>query len=127
MKCSIKETFVTAVVDTDDMRVMAIHAEAITIEPEPVFRLELTEDEKTEAIAIAEAEPYIQEIMAHVFTLGEPNNSSPVLGADPSRVAWLPLEEDPPSDQYRGVIVCLDDAEDLTVMWGGDLPSWWPY
>ncbi len=131
VKCSIKDTFndtfVTVVVNTENMKVMAIHAIATTLHPsEPTFRPELTEDEKAEAIAIAEADPNVQEILSHGLTLGEPDNSHPNLGADTRRVAWLPLQEDMASDEYRGIIVNLDD-EDVTVMWGGDLPSWWPY
>ena len=132
VKCSIKDTFndtfVTVVVNTDNMKVMAIHATATTLHPsEPTFRPELTEDEKAEAIAIATADSNIQKILSHGFTLGEPCNSDPVLGADIRKVAWLPLKGDMASDEYRGVIVSLDDREDVTVMWGGDLPSWWPY
>ena len=128
VKCSIKDTFVTAVVNTENMTVMAIHTEAITLHPPepPTYRPELTEEEKAEAIAIAEADPYIQKILSHGFTLGEPSNSHPALGADPRRVVWLPLEGDTATDDVRGVIVNLDD-EDVTVMWVGDLPNWWPY
>jgi hypothetical protein len=134
VKCSIKDTFedtlVTVVINTKNMTVMAIHAEVITSDtfgPTPTYRPELTEGEKAEAIAIAEAEPHIQIIMANGFTLGEPSNSDPVLGADTRRVAWLPFEGDTASDEYRGVIVSLDDREDVTVIWEGDLTSWWPY
>jgi len=131
VKCNSKETFgtvVNVVVNTENMMVMAIHAEAITLDPSgPIFRPELTEEEKAEAIAIAEPDPYIQEILSHGFTLGEPGNSDPILGADTRRVAWLPLEGDTASDEYRGVIVHLDDPEDVAVIWEGDLPSWWPY
>jgi hypothetical protein len=91
-----------------------------------IYRSELTEDEQAKALEIAEADPYIQKILSHGLTLGEPSNSSPVLGVDPRRVAWLPFEGDAATDEVRGVIVNLDD-QDITVMWGGDLPSWWPY
>ena len=48
VRCSTEETFVTAVVNTENMRVMAIHAEAITIHPSgPTFRPELTEGENS--------------------------------------------------------------------------------
>jgi hypothetical protein len=126
VKCSIKETFVTALVNADDMRVMAIHAEAITLEPMPIFRPPLTEDEKAEAIAIAEAAPYIQQILGHGFALGEPSITHPVLGADPRRVAWVALVGDTDGDECRGVVANLDD-QDVTVIWEGELPSWWPY
>ena len=69
----------------------------------------------------------MQKILSHGFTLGGPSNSHPTLGADNRRVAWLPLEGDMASDEYRGIIVNLDDWEDATVIWGGDLPSWWPF
>jgi len=133
VKCSIQDnfadTFVTAVINTEDMTVVAIHTEAITFHPSetPTYRPELTEEEKAEAIAIAEADPYIQKILSHGFTLGEPSNSHPALGADPRRVVWLPLEEDIATNDVLGVIVNLDDWEDVIVMWGRDLPSWWPY
>jgi len=119
---------VNVVVNAENMSVMAIHVETRTLHPPgtPVYRPELTEEEKAEAIAIAEADPYIQKILSHGFTLGEPSNSDPALGTDPRRVVWLPLEGDIATDDVRGVIVNLDDA-DVTVMWGGDLPSWWPY
>ena len=132
VKCSMRDTFDTAlvnvVVNTENMRVLAIHTETRTLHPPetPPYRPELTEEEGAEAIAIAEADPYIQKIMSHGFTLGEPSNSHAALGADPRMVVWLSLEGDIVSDEYRGVIVNLDD-EDVTVMWGGDLPSWWPY
>jgi anti-sigma factor RsiW len=126
VKCSVKATFVTALVNTDDMRVMAIHAEAITLEPMPIFRAPLTEDEKAEATAIAEAAPYIQQILGHGFALGEPSNMHPVLGDDPRRVAWVSLVGDTDSGEYRGLVVDLDD-EDVIVIWEGEVPSWWPY
>jgi len=132
VKCSIQDTFadtfVTAVINTEDMTVVAIHTETITLHPPepPIYRPELTEEEKAEAIAIAEADPYIQKILSHGFTVGEPSNSHAALGADPRRVVWLPLEGDIATNDVRGVIVNLDD-EDVTVMWGGDIPSWWPY
>jgi hypothetical protein len=132
VKCSIQDTFadtfVTAVVETMSMTVVAIHTETTTLHPPepPMYRPELTEEEMAEAIAIAEANPYIQKILSHGFAMGEPSNSHAALGADPRRVVWLPLEGDTATGDVRGVIVNLDGA-DVTVMWGGDLPSWWPY
>ena len=129
VKFSTEEVFVTAVVNMEDMRVMAIHREALIFQPPgpPTYRPELTEDEKAKAIAIAEADPYVQIFLSHGFTLGEPSSSHHTLGADTRRIAWLPLEWGVVSDEYRGVIVNLGDWEDVTVMWGGDLPGWWPY
>jgi len=126
---STNEVFVSAVVNVEDMRVMSIHREALTFLPPgpPTFQPALTEDEKEKAIAIAEADPYVQIFLSHGFTLGEPNSSHHALGADTRRVSWLPLEEGVVSDEYRGVIVNLDDWEDVIVMWGGEMPSWWPY
>ena len=132
VKCSIRDIFNTAVVDVvvnaENMRVIAIQTETSNLHPPgtPIYRPELTEEERAEATAIAEADPYIQKILSHGFTLGEPSNSHAALGADPRRVVWLPLEGDTATDDVRGVIINLDDA-DVTVMWGGDLPSWWPY
>jgi len=121
------ESTFTAQVDTDRGEVTALCGafSADSLGPS-IYRLALTEDEKAKAIEIAEAAPYIQEILGHGLTLGEPSNASPVLGVDPGRVAWLPFEGDAATDEVRGVIVNLDD-QDITVMWGGDLPSWWPY
>jgi len=125
---STKDVFVTAIVNVEDMRVIAIHREAPTFQPPgpPIFRPELTEDEKTSAIAIAENDPYVQIFLGHGYTLGEPNSSHYILGVDTRLIAWLPLEGTV-SDEYSGVIVNLDDWEDVIVMWGGELPSWWPY
>ena len=116
VECRPKETFATVVVnvvvDTESMTVMAIHTEAVTFHPPdstPTYRPGLTEDEKAEAIAIAEADPDIQKFLSHGFTLGEPSNSHPTLGSDPGRVVWLPLEGDTASEEVRGVIVNLDD------------------
>ena len=120
--------FVTVEVDTANMRVIAIHTEDIAgHQPEPIIRPELTEEEKTMAIEVAEADSYIQAFLGHGYTLGEPSNSHPVLGADIRRVVWLSLEGDPASDEYRGVIVNLDDWGDAMVMWEGQIPTWWPY
>ena len=127
---STTDVRVTAVVNTDDMRVMAIHPVPLTFhppEPTPIYRPELAPDEKAQAVAIAEGDPYVQEILSHGFALGEPTSSHPTLGADTRMVAWLPLQEDTAGNEYRGVIVNLDDWEDVTVMWGGDLPDWWPF
>ena len=30
-------------------------------------------------------------------------------------------------DDYRGVVVNLNDTEDVTIVWGGELPGWWPF
>ena len=121
------ESTVEVQVDVDSLKVKTIHLAMFSSLDEPsIYRSELTEDEKAKAIEIAEADPYIQQILGHGFALGESSNSHPVLGTDPGRVVWLPLEEDTATDEVRGVIVDLDD-QDVTVMWGGDLPSWWPY
>jgi len=134
VECRSRDTFDTAVVNvvvnTENMRVMATHKRVTSFhrpEPTRTYRPELTEDEKAQAIAIAEADPYVKEILSHGFTLGAPDNSHPVLGADPKRVVWLPLEGDTASDEYRGVIINLGDWDDVTVIWAGELPSWWPY
>ena len=78
-------------------------------------------------MAIAEDDPNVQRILSHGFALGEPTNSHPTLGADIRRVAWVPLEGGAVGGEVRGVVVDLDDWDDVTVIWGGDLPSWWPY
>ncbi len=123
---SLGESTVEAQVDVASLNVKTILCATYSSLGPSVYRSELTEDEKAKAIEIAEADPCIQEILGHGLTLGEPSNSSPVLGVDPRRVAWLPFEGDAATDEVRGVIVNLDD-QDITVMWGGDLPSWWPY
>jgi len=109
--------------------VMSIHVQALTFLPPGPSPLqpELTEDEKVKAIAIAEGDPYVQIFLSHGLTLGEPTSSHHVLGADTRRVAWLPLEEDMLTDDYRGVVVNLNDTEDVTIVWGGELPGWWPF
>ena len=127
VRCSTEAAFVTAVVNTENMWVMAIHGETIDPSGLPIFRPELTEDEKVEAIAIAEADSNVQRILSHGFALGEPTNSHPTLGADIRRVAWMPLKGGSVGGEVRGVVVDLDDRDDVTVIWGGDLPSWWPY
>lgn len=127
VRCSTEAAFVTAVVNTENMRVMAIHGKTIDPSGLPIFRPELTEDEKVEAIAIVEADSNVQRILSHGFALGEPTNSHPTLGADIRRVAWVPLEGGAVGGEVRGVVVDLDDRDDVTVIWGGDLPSWWPY
>jgi len=126
---STNEVFVTAVVNVEDMRVIAIHRQALIFNPPepPTYRPELTEDEKRQAITIAENDSYVQVFLSHGFTLGEPSSSHHALGADTRHIAWLPLVEGPVIDEYRGVIVNLDDWEDVIVMWGGELTSWWPY
>lgn len=128
VKFGTEEVFITVVVNIEDMRVMAMHREALTFQPPgpPTNRSELTENEKNEAVAIAENDPYVLIFLRHGFNLGEPNSSHPVLGEDTRRVAWLPLEG-MVSDEYSGVIVNLDDYQDVTVMWGGELPDWWPF
>ena len=126
---STNEVFVTAVVNIEDMRVIAIHRQALIFKsPEPpTYRPKLTEDEKRQAITIAENDSYVQVFLSHGFTLGESSSSHHALGADTRHIAWLPLVEGPVIDEYSGVIVNLDDWEDVIVMWGGELPSWWPY
>jgi len=115
-------------VDLQTAKVKVICSEDVTIRPyePPVNRPVLSNGEKATAIEIAKADPYVQRILNHGFALGEPGNSHPALGADPGRVVWLPLVGDTPSDECRGVIVDLEDG-DATVVWGGDLPQWWPY
>ena len=93
----------------------------------PPLQPELTEDEKVQATAIAEGDPYVQIFLSQGLTLGEPTSTHHVLGADTRRVAWLPLEEDMLTDDYRGVVVNLNDTEDITIVWGGELPGWWPF
>jgi hypothetical protein len=78
-------------------------------------------------MAIAEDEPYVQKILGYGCARGEPSNPHLVLGAGNRRVVWLPLERDLPGEAVRGIIVNLDDWKDVTVMWGGDLASWWPF
>ena len=123
------DVIVSTMVNVEDLRVMSIHVQALTfLPPGPVpLQPELTEDEKLQAVAIAEADPYVQVFLTHGLTLGDPTSTHHVLGADTRRVAWLPLEEDMLTDDYRGVVVNLNDAEDVTVVWGGELPGWWPF
>jgi anti-sigma factor RsiW len=123
------DVIVTTMVNVEDLRVMSIQIQALTfLPPGPTpLQPELTEDEKVQATAIAEGDPYVEIFLSHGLTLGEPTSSHHVLGADTRRVAWLPLEEDMLADDYRGVVVNLNDAEDVTVVWGGELPDWWPF
>jgi len=123
------DVIVSTTVNVDDLRVMSIHVQALTFLPPgpPPVQPELTEDEKVQAIVIAEADPYVQIFLNHGLTLGEPTSTHHVLGADARRVAWLPLEEDTLTDDYRGVVVNLSDAKDVTIVWGGELPDWWPF
>jgi hypothetical protein len=129
VKFSAMEVIVSTMVNVEDLRVMSIHIEALTfLTPgSPPVQPELTEDEKVKATEIAEGDPYVYIFLSHGLTLGEPSSSHHVLGADTRRVAWLPLEEDMLTDDYRGVVVNLNDAEDVTVVWGGELPGWWPF
>jgi hypothetical protein len=129
VKFSAEEVIVSTMVDVEDVRVMSIHVEVLTwLSPgSPTFQPELTEDEKVNAIAIAEGDPYVHIFLSHGLTLGEPSSSHHVLGADTRRVAWLPLEEDMLTDEYRGVVVNLNDTDDITIVWGGELPGWWPF
>lgn len=129
VKFSAEEVIVSTMVNVEDLRVMSIHVEALTfLTPgPPPLQPELTEDEKVKAIAIAEGDPYVHIFLSHGLTLGEPSSSHHVLGADTRRVAWLPLEEDMLTDEYRGVVVNLNDTEDITIVWGGELPGWWPF
>lgn len=126
---STEDVLVTAWVDTESMKVMGIHRVALIFQPAPpsIYRPELTPDEKAEAIQVARDHPRVQTILSHGLALGEPTGSHPVIGADTRRLAWLPLEEDMASDEYSGVLVDLGDLEDVTIMWGGELPNWWPF
>jgi hypothetical protein len=129
VRFTAEDVIVTTMVNVEDLRVMSIHVEALTfLTPgPPPIQPELTEDEKVKAIAMAGGDPYVQVFLSHGLTLGEPNSSHHVLGADTRRVAWLPLEEDMLTDDYRGVVVNLNDAEDITIVWGGELLGWWPF
>ena len=129
VKFSAEEIIVSTMVNVEDLRVVSIHVEALTfLTPgPPPLQPELTEDEKVKAIAIAEGDLYVHIFLSHGLTLGEPSSSHHVLGADTRRVAWLPLEEDMLTDDYRGVVVNLNDTEDITIVWGGELPGWWPF
>lgn len=126
---STEYVLVTAWVDTESMKVMGIHRVALIFQPlpPPIYRPELTPAEKAEAIQVARAHPRVQTILSHGLALGEPISSHPIIGADTRRLAWLPLEGDKASDEYSGVLVDLGDLEDVTIMWGGELPSWWPF
>ena len=123
------DVIVSTVVNVEDLRVMSIHVQALTFLPPgpPPLQPELTEDEEVQAIAIAEGDPYVQVFLSHGLILGGPTSTHHVLGEDTRRVAWLPLEEDMLSDDYRGVVVNLNDAEDVTIVWRGELPGWWPF
>jgi hypothetical protein len=123
------DVIVSTRVNVEDLRVMSIHVQALTFLPPgpPPLQPQLTEDEKVQAVAIAEGDPYVQIFLSHGLTLGEPTSTHHVLGEDTRRVAWLPLEEDMLTDDYRGVVVNLNDAEDITIVWGGELPDWWPF
>ncbi|MFC1927029.1 anti-sigma factor family protein [Chloroflexota bacterium] len=129
VKFSTADVIVSTTVNVEDLRVMSIHVQALTflVPGPPPLQPELTEDEKVQAIAIAEADPYVEILLSHGLTLGEPTSSHHVLGEDTRRVAWLPLEQDMLTDDYRGVVVNLNDTEDVTVVWGGELPDWWPF
>ena len=129
VRFSAADVIVSTMVDVEDLRVMSIHVQALTFLPPgpPPLQPELTEDEKVQAIAIAEGDAYVEVFLSHGLTLGEPTSTHHVLGEDTRRVAWLPLEEDMLTDDYRGVVVNLNDAEDVTIVWGGELPDWWPF
>jgi len=128
VKFTTMEVIVSAIVDIENLRITAIHRQALIFQPLglPADRPELTEDEKGEALVIAEDDPNVQVFLSHGFTLGEPDSTHHVLGDDVRRLAWLPIEG-MFSDAYRGVIINLDDYQDITVMWGGELPEWWPF
>jgi anti-sigma factor RsiW len=128
VKFATENIIVSAVVDVETLRVMAIQREVLTflLAAPPSDRPELTIDEKEEAVAIAMDDQYVQVFLSHGLTLGEVNSWHPALGEDTKRVAWLPLEG-MMIDEYSGVIVNLDDPQDVTVMWGGELPEWWPF
>ena len=123
------DVIVSTTVNIEDLRVMSIHVQALTFLPPgpPPLQPELTEDEKVQATAIAEGDPYVQVFLSEGLTLGEPTSTHHVLGEDTRRVAWVPLEEDMLTDDYRGVVVNLNDTEDVTIVWGGELPGWWPF
>jgi len=123
------DVIVSTMVNVEDLRVMSIHVQPLTflVPGPPPLQPELTEDEKVQAVAIAEGDPYVQIFLGHGLTLGGPTSSHHVLGADTRRVAWLPLEQDMLTDDYRGVVVDLNDAEDVTIVWGGESPGWWPF
>jgi len=123
---SSRQATVEVQVDLETIEVRTILLQASHTFGPPVDRPELTEDEKAKAIEIAEADPYIQRILGHGFALSEPTSIHPVLGDDPRRVAWVPLVGDTDRYEYRGVVVDLDD-QDVTVVWEGEVPSWWPY
>jgi anti-sigma factor RsiW len=129
VRFSTADVIVSTMVNAEDLRVMSIHVQALTFLPPgpPPLQPELTEDEKVQAIAIAEGDPYVEIFLSHGLTLGEPTSSHHVLGEDTRRVAWLPLEEDMLTDDYRGVVVNLNASEDVTIVWGGELPGWWPF
>jgi len=129
VRVTAADVIVSTVVNTEDLRVMSIHVQALTFLPPgpPPVQPELTQDEKVQAITIAEADPYVRIFLSHGITLGDPTATHHVLGADTRRVAWLPLEEDGLTDDYRGVVVNLNDAEDVTIVWGGESPDWWPF
>jgi hypothetical protein len=129
VKFSAAAVIVSTMVNVEDLRVMSIHVQALTFLPPgpPPVQPELTEDEKVKATAIAASDPYVDIFLSHGLTLGEPTSTHHVLGADTRRVAWLPLEEDMLTDDYRGVVTNLNDTEDVTIVWGGELPGWWPF
>ncbi len=129
VRFSTAEVIVSTMVNVEDLRVMSIHVQALTflVPGPPPLQPELTEDEKVKATAIAEGDPYVQIFLSYGLTLGGPTSTHHVLGEDTRRVAWLPLEEDMLTDDYRGVVVNLNDTEDVTIVWGGGLPDWWPF
>jgi anti-sigma factor RsiW len=129
IRFSAADVIVSTMVNVEDLRVMSIHVQALTFFPPgpPPLQPELTEDEKVQATAIAEGDAYVQVFLSHGLTLGEPTSAHHVLGEDTRRVAWLPLEQDMLADDYHGVVVNLNDAEDVTMVWGGELPDWWPF
>ena len=129
VRFSAADVIVSTTVNVEDLRVMSIHVQALTfLPPGPTpLQPQLTEDEKVQATAIAEDDPYVEIFLSHGLTLGEPTSTHHVLGEDTRRVAWLPLEQDMLTDDYRGVVVDLNDAQDVTVVWGGELPDWWPF
>ena len=123
------DVIVSTMVNVEDLRVMSIHVQALTFRPPgpPPVQPELSEAEKAQATAIVQGDPYVQMFLSHGLILADATATHHVLGADTKRVAWLPLEEDGLTDDYRGVVVNLNDAEDVTIVWGGELPDWWPF
>ena len=128
VKLATMEVVVKATVDTENLNVVAIQRQSLIFQPPglPADRPALTQEEKVKALTIAENDTNVGVFLSHGFNLGEPDSTHHVLGNDPRRVAWLALEG-VVSDYYSGIIVNLDNNQDVTVIWGGELPDWWPF